>query len=141
MEITCGKCGTVQDTGEFKIFLEDKMAKGHPVSFPCKKCGALVQIGGTTEKEEKDKTLEMFDRVKQLLPEISRIIQEFRRSKISGADTGIGEAVARMSRELSLEVIQEDPLIREGLKDLVREELRAAFLPKEEEEGGEEVES
>jgi len=136
--ITCGSCGAVLEIPDF--------LKGHPIPIVCKKCGAIMQIKGTKEEEkpeEKDKALEMFEKIKQLLPEIGRIIQEFRRSKISGVDTGIGEAVARTSREMTLEIIQEDPLIREGLKDFVRENLRAAFLPKEEEEeeGGEEVRS
>lgn len=136
MDVICEKCAWLVEFPE--------QAKG-PLPFPpCPKCGGVMRAWKTEKEkpeEKEDKALDMFEKIKQLLPEISRIIQEFRRSKISGADTGIGEAVARMSRELSLEVIQEDPLIREGLKDLVREELRAAFLPKEEEEGGEEVES
>ncbi len=123
--ITCAGCGKT-----YQIAVEDlEKVDQHTFVAKCA-CGATTQIEGTAEDASR------FEDLSKFLKEIPKLLQEFRQSRAKGVDTGIGEAVGEMSKELALQILKSDEKLRGALQKMVREDLEAYLMAADDESQG-----
>lgn len=112
-EIKCAGCGK-------KIPVT--AGEGHMGIAQCD-CGATTYVQG-----EPGPVLEQLN---ELLSKAPALLQQFKDSRRKGFETGLDEALHDASRELTLEILREDPGLRERLKDVVRDALENGLPGKE----------
>lgn len=114
IEITCGGCGKVISvtTGE-----------GHTGIAKCD-CGATTYVKGDLG--------DIMEQVTRIMEKLPAILGELKQSKRKGFETGLDEALHQVAKDVSIELLQEDPELRAAIKEQVRAALESAFLGPEE---------
>lgn len=116
--ITCIGCGK---TYEIEIKDLDKV-DDHTFVAKCD-CGATTQFTGDPGDSKMP-----FKDINELLSKIPEILDQYRRTRAKGVDTGIGEAIAATSKELAFELLSNDPKLREALAKVVKQNLDAYLV-------------
>jgi len=119
-KITCAGCGKQYDVTIDNTGIGEKQT----VIAKCS-CGATTEISGLLKPKPGKDT---FGQINELLAKLPMIIQSIRETKMEGMDTGIGQAVSELSKEIALEVLEGDFELREALKEHVTTELRRYLL-------------
>ena len=124
VEIVCIGCGKKYTATLGNIKITEKQT----VAAKCD-CGTYTEISGTLGTK---KGQEWMQHLNEILAKAVPVIQEIRQAKMKGVDTGIGEALSELSKELALEILKENPELREALKDYVHDNLQRYLHPNEE---------
>jgi hypothetical protein len=124
VDVTCCACGkkaefTVSDTSE-----------NQTVHFACG-CGAVTELSGPMKGDKAADTLKLLNEV---IGKAAPLIQQFRQSKMAGPDTGVGDGMAQVAKEITIELLNVDGELREALKDYVEQSLRMNLLGENPEE-------
>jgi len=119
-QITCAGCGKQYEFNIDDTTFDEK----HMLIAKCA-CGATTQVESAL-KTERDKN--MFGQINDILAMVPGIIRQIRESKMEGMDTGVGEAIAEVSKELAMEVLERDEELRDALREHVTEDLRRYLL-------------
>jgi hypothetical protein len=118
IDVTCAACGK-----KAKIKVSDT-AENQTIQFACS-CGAVTEISGPMKGGKAEETLKLLN---EIVGKAAPLIQQFRQSKMAGPDTGVGDGMAQVAKEIAIKILSSDDELREALEDYVEQSLRAGLL-------------
>lgn len=78
-----------------------------------------------------DKTTMFLNDLMQKLPSFAKIISDVKNARVHPIERGIEKALMEITAELTNEVLEASPEIREGIKDTIQDYLEKNFNPEE----------
>ncbi len=117
IEITCAGCGkkVPVTTGE-----------GHTGVVKCE-CGVETTVQGEPTPIMKD--------INRMLPHILGLVREVKDTSRRGVSSGLDDGIHIVTRDLVIELLEEEAELREALKVFVRTSLRNTIFGKEDDGG------
>ncbi len=125
VEIICYACGRKTSTAI------PQGPERHTVVHKCE-CGSTIQYQSAGKDSKK-----VIEDINALLGKLPAILGQWKNSKRQSLETGVDAAVHDLTKEIALEILKEDPALRQKFKEFVKEGLETSIDGGEEAEAGE----